>query len=327
MAEENKDAVAMKEYEQLFAECRQQLRQVEAVLEKEEKAEKKNDKRIEDYQKLKAELVQKKASYEQTLEDLRKIEEDKLMQTQFSNEPILKEDINKVATAYFEEEKKWYAARILNVEEVTQTAEILWIGFKDKATLPAKYIKTQKVPEPSELTTGTYCEAIYADDGRWYPCLIEKVTVDGYEIKFKKYGTSAVVQREYIRTTKDGKAIKRPFEEMTTFKTPEHLKIRPTDTPEQKKQKKKKIKAIKQHVKTRVLDKEAKDRQGTWLGFNSEAAKSKKGYYALKKGESIFKSPDTVEGRVGVTGSGKGMTGANSKNKFTDNKTHKSRLF
>ena len=326
-AEEIKQPLTIKDVEHMLVECKQQIRQVETVLEKEGKAEQKNDKRISDYTKLQAELFQKRETLERALESLKKTEEAREEIFQLSSDPLSVQDTNKICAGLYEDDHKWYAARILSVNEEKQTAEILWLSFKDKETLPAKHIKLQKVPEPSELSGGTYCEAIYIEDGRWYPCTVDRVVEDGYQVKFKKYGTQAVVPREYMRTTKDGKPIKRPFEEMTTFKTPEHLKIRQTDTPEQKKQKKKKIKAIKQHLKIKSADKEAKERQEGWLQFNSSAAKNKKGYYAVKKGESIFKSPDTVEGKVGVMGSGKGMTKVVQKPSTQGDDEKKSRLF
>ena len=53
---------------------------------------------------------------------------------------------------------------------------------------------------------------------------------------------------------------------------------------------------------------DSKSRQGTWLDFTNKAQKQKQGYFASQKGDSIFKSPDTVMGKVGVVGSGKEMT-------------------
>lgn len=305
---EQKQGYTMKDIEHMLAECKQQIREVENVLEKESKAEQKNLKRISDYSKLQKDLFQKKEDYERALESMRKVDEVQEEMLQLSTEALNLDATGKICAALFEEDHRWYAARILSVDEKAQTAEVLWLGFKGKIVLPAKYVKLQETPEPNELPSGTYCEAIYTEDGRWYPCTIDRVVEEGYLIKFKKYVTQRVVPIDYIRTKKDGKQIKRPFEEMSTFKTPEHLKVRPTDTPEQKRQKKRKIKLIKQHIKTKSADKDAKDRQNVWQHFNSTAAKHKKGYYALKKGESIFKSPDTIEGKVGVMGSGKGMT-------------------
>eukprot|EP00826_Nyctotherus_ovalis_P004462 TRINITY_DN10970_c0_g1_i6.p1 TRINITY_DN10970_c0_g1~~TRINITY_DN10970_c0_g1_i6.p1 ORF type:complete len:336 (-),score=111.69 TRINITY_DN10970_c0_g1_i6:17-1024(-) len=299
---EQKQSYTKKDIEHMLAECKQQIREVENVLEKESKAEQKNQKRISDYSKLQKELFQKKEDYERALESMRKVEEDQEVMLQLSSEPLTLDCAGKICAALFEEDHRWYAARVLSADEKAQTAEVLWLGFKEKTTLPAKYVKMQKTPEPNELPSGTYCEAIYTEDGRWYSCTIDRVVEDGYQIKFKKYSTQRVVPIEYIRTMKDGKPIRRPIEEMSTFKVPEHLKVRPTDTAEQKRQKKRKVKLIKQHAKTKAADKDAKERQNMWQQFNSSAAKHKKGYYALKKGESIFKSPDTVEGRVGVMG-------------------------
>jgi len=57
--------------------------------------------------------------------------------------------------------------------------------------------------------------------------------------------------------------------------------------------------------------------------------KNKIGHFQTRKpGESIFRSPDTVEGKVGVVNSGKGMTNFNLKNKqYPDDNSYLSRLF
>lgn len=45
------------------------------------------------------------------------------------------------------------------------------------------------------------------------------------------------------------------------------------------------------------------------MDFTNKAVKQKAGHFALSKNqESIFKSPDTITGKVGVVGSGKVMT-------------------
>ena len=54
---------------------------------------------------------------------------------------------------------------------------------------------------------------------------------------------------------------------------------------------------------------ESKSRQNTWLDFTNKATNQKAGHFAFKTNqESIFKSPDTIMGKVGVVGSGKQMT-------------------
>jgi len=81
-----------------------------------------------------------------------------------------------------------------------------------------------------------------------------------------------------------------------------------SDTEKVKQQKKKKLKALKYQYKVKAQEIESKSRQSTWLDFSNKANNQKQGYFAYKKNESIFKSPDTIMGKVGVIGSGKNMT-------------------
>jgi len=110
---------------------------------------------------------------------------------------------------------------------------------------------------------------------------------------------------------------------------PEHLRILPNDSEIQRLSKKKKIKKLKQAFKSQLIEKDSKEKQGKWNNFNDNAEKNKKGHYQIKKNtESIFKSPDTIEGKVGVMGSGKGMTNFNPRTRYSINdNSHLSRLF
>ncbi len=78
-----------------------------------------------------------------------------------------------------------------------------------------------------------------------------------------------------------------------------------------------------------LIEKSSKEKQGKWLNFTDFGNKKKKGHYLNKKNtESIFKSPDTIEGKVGVMGSGKGMTNFNPRTRYSINdNSHLSRLF
>ena len=67
------------------------------------------------------------------------------------------------------------------------------------------------------------------------------------------------------------------------------------------------MKALKYQHKVRIQEVESRARQSTWLDFTNKAATQKAGHFAFKN-ESIFKSPDTITGKVGVVGSGKEMT-------------------
>ncbi|TNV86087.1 hypothetical protein FGO68_gene13899 [Halteria grandinella] len=82
-----------------------------------------------------------------------------------------------------------------------------------------------------------------------------------------------------------------------------------SDTEKVTLQKRKKVKALKYQIKVKQQEVESKSRQNTWLEFSNKANSKKEGHFAFKANqESIFKSPDTVMGKVGVVGSGKQMT-------------------
>ena len=44
--------------------------------------------------------------------------------------------------------------------------------------MPSSYIKVLTPPNPDDLFEGAQCLAIYANDGMWYICTIEKVLSD-----------------------------------------------------------------------------------------------------------------------------------------------------
>ena len=66
-----------------------------------------------------------------------------------------------------------------------------------------------------------------------------------------------------------------------------------------------------------LIEKDSRMKKQTWNNFNAKAARKRKGYFAIhSKKLSIFKSPDAIDGKVGVTRSGKGMTNFNPRLKF-----------
>lgn len=63
-----------------------------------------------------------------------------------------------------------------------------------------------------------------------------------------------------------------------------------------------------------------KEKQENWLNFQHKASRSKKGHYMPTKPakESIFKTPDTFDSKVGVVRSGMGMTSESTKKKHVE---------
>jgi len=164
------------------------------------------------------------------------------------------------------------------------------------------------------LTEGSPCIAQYSVDNKWYDAVIEKVTPTGVVVVYMGYGNKEELSMEHIKNpvakevTEKEKNKKRPIELITTnsgVHIPKALEIQPTDSADVRAVKKKKIKAIKSQNRLKEIEDDRNIRQQTWKDFAKVAAK-KTPAAAIKRKESIFASNDT--GKVGVTGSGKGMT-------------------
>ena len=134
---------------------------------------------------------------------------------------------------------------------------------------------------------------------------------DVFLVKFKKFGNKENVPLEYLRLKPEDvkKNKEKEKEGLENFVAPEKLKLKSTDTEEQRLAKRKKVKALKQNHKRKIIDKSNREKQENWLSFQDKASKNRKGHFQATKGkDSIFKTPDTVEGKVGVVRSGMGMS-------------------
>jgi hypothetical protein len=92
------------------------------------------------------------------------------------------------------------------------------------------------------------------------------------------------------------------------FVIPEHLRLLPTDDDEQRERKRKKVKKLKLAFKGQVSEAERRQKQNTWQSFQSKGSKRSRGGAMKAPKQSMFASSDNVEAKVGVTGSGQGLT-------------------
>jgi len=123
----------------------------------------------------------------------------------------------KVCEAYFEEEKTWYAALVVEVFEDKQQVEVAWIGYRKQERKEKKHVNILTPLDPQDLFEGAQCNAVL--EGMWYPCIVEKVINDEkasndvsielgailskYLVKFKHNQQKLTVPLDYIRVTKD----------------------------------------------------------------------------------------------------------------------------
>ncbi|KAJ0011018.1 hypothetical protein Pint_33058 [Pistacia integerrima] len=178
-----------------------------------------------------------------------------------------------------------------------------------------------------DFTVGTKVQAVWSEDGEWYDATVEAITPNGYYVAFDGWGNKEEVDPVNVRPIQFNalleaekvaeatkQAIKRKIEQAGAIdfqsrSLPAKLRINPEDPEDVKATKRKKIHAFKSKVRFEQLEVSQNKRQNAWQQFQTTKGKTKKvGFFSGRKRESIFKSPDDPHGKVGVTGSGKGLT-------------------
>lgn len=241
----------------------------------------------------------------------------------------------------------WYPAYIESTTS-SNTYNVRFLGFGNRGELAASELRAiapvpqiplaGALPPKHAIAVGFACEAKYYVDGQFYACSVTDVTDVGYRVLFSGYGNSEEVPYEYLRalppvtgaggdsaaaapaSTKvvggsgakaaaSAKPFVAPIEK--PIKIPDALQILPTDSEAEKERKRKRIRAIKSANRHKTIDNERNLKQNDWKSFQHKAQKKKvKGASGVlsKRGTSMFAVPEGVGGRVGVVGSGQGMT-------------------
>jgi len=286
MNSQNIEDISLEELEKKLNEYKTNLSQVEAILER-EKSSNPNSKLDEIY-KLQKDLKQAIIYQDDVIKF--KLQ---TCNTNFSNIKLTKELNGRICQAFYDPDQKWYTAVINEINEETQMAEITFLGYKEKDSIPAKYIKLFEMNDPEDLEIGMFCDAIFYGDGLWYPAIIEAMSEHGIHVKYKKSNETEVVSLDSIRITPEQKIQndkrkeylknKKEPENETEFKVPDNLKISPADSETQRLTKKKKLKALKNSHKQKLLEKISKDKQDEWLSFSQKNSKQKFNSYASSK--------------------------------------------
>ncbi|CAL5199659.1 unnamed protein product [Lathyrus oleraceus] len=195
---------------------------------------------------------------------------------------------------------------------------------ENKVELDSHFDHQEKFP------IGTRVQAVYSEDGEWYDATVEAYTPNGYYVSYDSWGNKEEVDPANIRPIQEGtvdalveaervaeatkQAIKRKIAQAGSVdfqsrSLPAKLRIEPDDPEDVKITKRKKIHAFKSKMRMEQLEVTQNKRQNAWQQFQTTKGKAKKiGFFSGRKRESIFKSPDDPQGKVGVTGSGKGLT-------------------
>lgn len=276
----------LEEIEQKLNEYQQNLSEVQSILEREKEKtvnnlNTSNTNRINDLMKLQKDLLNA-IVYQEDLRNFKiQISSDIL-----NDMPLNQSHIGKICSGLYvtENDKQWFTAMINEVNEIDQTSEITWLGYKEKISLPWSYIKLQEAIKPEDLEIGMMCEGIYYEDGKWYPAEIVNISEHGVHIKFKQYDQTEVTSFDSIRITPEQKLQNRRKKEIgqtkknveeVEFKLPEYLKVTPADNEAERLSKRKRVKSLKNKHKQKIIEKISKEKQDTWLTFNQKINKTK----------------------------------------------------
>ncbi|CAM9341304.1 unnamed protein product, partial [Ascophyllum nodosum] len=223
---------------------------------------------------------------------------------------------------------KWYPAVIKKASEDGQDFEVTYMGFgtEGSATITTlrQITRSSRPVVAAAAVKGLECRALYVGDGVYYDCEIQEVTQNGYKVAFTAYGNVEEVPLEYLQrrvVVSQGKAkqAETSAEAEASFVVPESLRPQEGDTEIERERKRKKIKALKSRFKLKQKDAVVNNKQASWQAFQTKGAKKKaKGSMAAvtTKTGSIFASPEGLGGKVGVTGSGQGLTEQAPRKKF-----------
>ncbi|KAI0094731.1 hypothetical protein BDY19DRAFT_982131 [Irpex rosettiformis] len=168
--------------------------------------------------------------------------------------------------------------------------------------------------QPSKtFVAGDDCLAKYSGDGQWYPARVASVGGSTenrqYSVVFKGYNSTELVNAFQIKplpANYNGGNAGGSGAGAGASGSGAGGKRKLTKVEEEERERKKKKNEKKLENKA-AKAKEQTEKQATWQKFAKKS--EKKGIHiAGVSGTSIFKTPDNPMGRVGVTGSGKGMT-------------------
>ncbi|XP_042000021.1 survival of motor neuron-related-splicing factor 30-like [Salvia splendens] len=182
----------------------------------------------------------------------------------------------------------------------------------------------------NKFPLGTKVQAVWSEDGEWYDATIESHSPNGYYVTYDGWGNKEEVDPDNVRPIQEGtadplleaekiavatkEALKRKIaqsasKDFEAWTVPAKLQIDRNDPEDVKATKRKKIHAFKSKMRMEEKEVTQNKRQNAWQQFQTTKGKAKKvGFFSGRKRESIFKSPDDPFGKVGVTGSGKGLT-------------------
>jgi len=212
---------------------------------------------------------------------------------------------------------------ILEVLTITRDLLALKTDTPDVNKNSNNYPNIVEIANGKGIYVGMKCEAIWETDKNWYKATVNSISTAGFHVTFQEYGNSQVVGPDAIRQIKVQNVVLVDHQKKGGQVTSKHalvvdsstgdlvlpasLKILPTDPEHVRKMKKKGAKALKTEHRKVLTEDTRNKRKADWQNFQNKGKVSTEVKKRKTQG-SIFQSPETVDGKVGVTGSGQKMT-------------------
>jgi survival-of-motor-neuron-related-splicing factor 30 len=198
-------------------------------------------------------------------------------------------------------------------------------GFSDAPSAtayapPLALLRTNWAP-------GESCSALFSD-GLWHPATIQSGAPSGaFRVLFDHYAVPVTLPPASLRASARSGGAEEVYvgvpapkrlkvdERLPGRDAPKKLEVKDDDDERTRERKKKLLKSFKSKQRLAEADAEQTERAASWQAFRTGkgAAKAKPGFLTSTKKESIFKVPEG--GRVGVIGSGQGLTPAAERRK------------
>ncbi|EGD79019.1 hypothetical protein PTSG_01988 [Salpingoeca rosetta] len=194
------------------------------------------------------------------------------------------------------------------------------IALQAQLTTASDTTQNTKVTSQDGWTVGDTCEAVWSEDGNYYPA--EIVAFEGGDqvrVRYTEYDEEDVVQIKSLRRT--GKAGGDGAEAAATDQAAQpapETKTAKTRASKESDWEQKRKKAKRKKEKESKEMKKLEQQKNKWQSFAAKT-KRKKGTGSGKHGKSIFASPDDPNGKVGVGTcgiGGRGMTDYQNRGKW-----------
>ncbi|XP_068705010.1 survival of motor neuron-related-splicing factor 30-like [Montipora capricornis] len=184
-------------------------------------------------------------------------------------------------------------------EVITLTLDLLNVNEKGGVSNAAASVGVK-------WKVGETCQAVWSQDGSYYDATIDSISDDltTCTVSFEKYGNTEIVKLSSLRH-KNQAGMKRPTETEQTAGTSKKSRAAEDVLREQKRKK-----LLKKKQRAKEIEEQREREKQNWLDFfnNSKGSGSSKSGKSLKgvSKKSIFASPDSIQGKVGVGTCGTG---------------------